>query len=257
MQYNTKSRFHTLYLLLVLSLASLTTKAQVGDYRNVWSVGINGGYVLNKLSFTPDVPQNMHTGKTFGIVGRYTSEKYFSTICSIQLEVNYTELGWKEKIQTINGEDVINPTTGVAERYQRDIKYIQVPLLAHLAWGKERHGVNAFVNAGPQLGFFSSETITKNYDLPYIPDNYPDYVEGKVRVSTQVAQETMDLEKHFDFGIALGAGVEWDIKYIGRFSLEGRYYYGLGNLYGDSKKDMFAKSSHSTIFVKLAYLRDL
>ena len=234
-----------------------STKAQVGEYRNVWAVGLGGGCALNKVSFTPNVPQMMHTGATYGVIGRYTSEKYFSTICSLQLEVNMTQLGWKEKIQTINGEDVINPNTGVSERYERNIRYLQIPLLAHLAWGKERHGVNAFINAGPQIGFYLDESINKNYDLPYIPDNFPDYVEGKTRVSAEVLQETMDIENHFDYGIAAGAGIEWDIKYIGRFSLEARYYYGLGNLYGDSKKDEFAKSSNGTIYVRLAYLKDL
>ena len=245
------------YFLLLTFAASLRAFAQVGEYRNVWAVGISGGCALNKVGFTPDVPQSMHTGSTFGIVGRYTSEKYFSTICSVQLEVNMAELGWKEKIQTISGEEVTNPTTGIAESYQRDVKYIQIPLLAHLAWGKERRGVNAFINAGPQIGFMLSESTTKNYDTPYIPANYPDYVEGMTRVNTEVAQETMDVEKHFDYGIAVGAGVEWDIRHIGRFSLEGRYYYGLGNLYGDSKKDEFSKSNNGTIYIRLAYLRDL
>ena len=241
------------FLLSVVNSAS----AQVGEYRNVWAVGFGGGYALNKVSFTPDVPQNMHTGSTFGIIGRYTSEKYFSTICSLQLEVNMAQLGWKEKIQTINGEDVVNPNTGEAEKYERNIRSLQIPLLAHLAWGKERNGVNAFINAGPQIGFYLDESVNKNYDIPYIPANFPDYVEGMTRVNTEVSQETMDVEKHFDYGIAVGAGVEWDIKYVGRFSLEARYYYGLGNLYGDSKKDEFSKSSNGTICVRLAYLKDI
>ena len=67
----------------------------------------------------------------------------------------------------------------------------------------------------------------------------------------------MDIENKFDYGIAFGAGVEWDIKHFGRISLEGRYYYGLGNLFGDSKKDEFGKSNNGAIYVKLAYLKDL
>ena len=151
-----------------------SAKAQVGDYRHVWAVGFHGGLALNNIGFTPSVTQKMHKGSSFGVMGRYTSEKFFSTICSIQMEVNLTELGWEEDIKTINGDEVINPGTGIAESYKRDVKYLQIPLLAHLAWGKERHGVNAFINAGPQLGFFLSEKVTKNYDTPYIPDVYPD-----------------------------------------------------------------------------------
>lgn len=238
-----------------LSIVS-SISAQVGEYRHVWSFGLSGGYALNKVSFQPDVSQKMHGGYTYGIVGRYTSEKYFSTICSLQMEVNITQLGWKEDIQTISGDRVINPDTGLAEEYKRDITYVQIPFLAHLAWGKERRGVNAFLNAGPQIGFYAKEKISKNYEKPYTPTNYPDYVSGKQRVNTEVEQETMAIEKKFDYGIAVGAGVEWDIRYVGRMSLEGRYYYGLGNLFGDSKTDEFGKSSNGTIFVKLSYLRD-
>lgn len=251
---NCKMRHKILATVLALPLALY---AQVGDYRHVWAVGASGGVAMNKVSFMPDVPQDLHMGYTYGIVGRYTSEKYFSTICSLQMEFNITQAGWKQSIQTLSGGQVINPGTGLAEEYKRDITYIQIPFLAHLAWGKERRGVNAFLNAGPQLGFYLNDKITKDYETPYIPDNYADYVSGEERVNTEVAQETMDIEKKFDYGIAVGAGVEWDIRYIGRIALEGRYYYGLGNLYGDSKKDEFGKSSHGTIYVKFSYLRDL
>ena len=44
---------------------------------------------------------------------------------------------------------------------------------------------------------------------------------------------------------------------IGHIQLEARYYYGLANIYGDSKKDYFGKSNNGTIYVKLAYLFDL
>ena len=43
----------------------------------------------------------------------------------------------------------------------------------------------------------------------------------------------------------------------GNFLLEGRYYYGLADFYNSTKKDYFARSAHSIITVKLAYLFDL
>lgn len=255
MRYNIKYLLSALFVFLAFSVQS--ARGQVGDYRHVWAIGVSGGVALNSIGFTPEVSQNMHNGYSFGITARYTSEKYFSTICSIQTEVNISQLGWKEDIKTLSGGDVINPETGVAEQYKRDITYLQIPIMAHLAWGKEKNGINAFINAGPQLGFFLSEKTTKNYNKPYTKDNFPDYVSGEERVSVEVAQEDMPIERKFDYGIAVGGGIEWDIRRIGRFSLEGRYYIGLGNIYDDSKKDEFGKSNHGTIFVKLAYLKDL
>lgn len=249
---------HTLarpLLATTLALAALTqAKAQVGEYRNVFSVGISGGYAMNSVGFQPAVSQKMHGGYTAGLVGRYTSEKYFSTICAIQVEANLTQLGWTEKIETLSGAPVINSETGEAEAYKRDMTYVQIPFLAHLAWGRERNGLNFFVNLGPQIGFCLSEKTTMNYTTPHLVTSTGDETG---RSSSTVAQETMPVENKFDYGIAFGGGIEWDIKHIGRFYAEGRYYYGLGNIYGDSKKDEFGKSNNGTINIKIGYIRDL
>ena len=47
---------------------------------------------------------------------------------------------------------VIITETKEAMAYKRTINYIQVPIFAHLAWGREPRGLNIFVNAGPQFG---------------------------------------------------------------------------------------------------------
>ena len=67
----------------------------------------------------------------------------------------------------------------------------------------------------------------------------------------------MPIEKKFDYGIAAGVGMEYSIPKVGHFLLEGRYYYGLGNIYGLSKKDFFGKSNHGQIVVKASYLFDI
>ena len=108
--------------------------AQIGDHRNDLSVGVNAGYIISNVGFTPKVTQQGHGGITMGLSMRYTCEKYFSTICSIAAEVNYARIGWKENILTSDDQPVINAKTGLAEAYQRDLNYIQVPIFAHLAW---------------------------------------------------------------------------------------------------------------------------
>ena len=247
-----------LLIYTLLLCTCVCAKAQIGEHRNTFSVGVSGGYALNSVGFQPTVTQTMHGGMTFGVAGRYTAEKYFSTLCAVQLEVNVAQLGWKEDIQTYYDTKVVNPTTNAEEEFQHDMTYIQIPFLAHLSWGKEKHGVCGFVNLGPQIGILMSENTKKNYDKPFIQDNFPsDFTTRTGRVSSIVNQETMAAENKLDYGITFGAGVEADIKYVGKFALEGRYYYGLGNIYGDSKRDYFGKSNHGTIYIKLAYFHDI
>ena len=239
---------HLLILFLFLALP-WSLAAQIGEHRNTLSVGPTAGWNITNIKFTPKVEQKGLGGFSGGVALRYTVEKYFSTICSIQLELNYAQMGWKEDIKDINNNPVINATTGAAENYSRTINYIQVPLLAHLAWGKEKKGLNFFFNAGPQLGAYISESTKSNFDF--------DKRNTSDRVSSVVAQDTMKVENKFDYGIAAGLGVEYSIPKVGHFLLEGRYYYGLGNIYGDSKRDYFASSNYQTICIRLTYLFDL
>lgn len=231
--------------------ACSTAQAQIGEHRNDFSIGANGGYVMSSVGFTPKVPQAQHGGVTGGFSYRYVCEKYFKTVCSIYGEVNYSQVGWKENILDINDAPVTITQTGEALAYQRTATYIQVPIFAHLAWGRESRGLNIFVNAGPQFGYLLGESTTSNFDPIYPP------VTDNDRVNSVVAQDTMAIENKFDYGIALGLGAEYSIPKVGHFLLEARYYYGLGNIYGNSKKDYFAKSNFGQIVVKLAYLFDI
>ena len=163
--------------LLVLLLAfGIPVSAQIGEHRNDFSIGFNGGYVMSSVGFEPDVQQKQHGGITGGLSLKYTCEKYFKTICSIYAEVNYAQVGWKEDILDIDNKPVIITDTKQAMAYSRTINYIQVPVFAHLAWGREERGLNIFVNAGPQFGFYLSDSKDTNFDVKNMPKTDNDRV---------------------------------------------------------------------------------
>ena len=233
----------------ILSIVPVAMTAQIGEHRNDLAIGFNGGLNMSSVSFTPKVSQAKLNGITGGLSVRYVCEKYFSTVCSLYGEINYRQMGWKEDIVDVNDMPVINTATGLPEEYSRTVNYIQVPLMAHLAWGREQKGFAFFVNLGPQFGIYMSESTKTNFD--FSDRNAAD------RVNPVCAQDTMAVENKFDYGIAAGAGIEFSHPKVGHFLLEGRYYYGLGNIYGDSKRDYFGSSNFGTITVKLAYLFDI
>ncbi len=230
---------------------SFSAYAQVGEHRSDFSVGVNGGYVMSSVKFTPKVPQGQHGGMTGGVSFRYVCEKYFKTICSVYAEVNYAQTGWKEDILTKENEPVLIAGTQEALAYSRTINYVQVPVFAHLAWGREERGLNFFVNAGPQFGVYLSESTKTNFNLSTEID------ESTPRVSSVVAQDTMAVKHKFDYGIALGIGAEYSIPKVGHILAEARYYYGLGSIYGTTKRDYFGTSNFGQIVLKLSYLFDI
>ncbi|MCR5130838.1 MAG: PorT family protein [Prevotella sp.] len=244
------SRMAARAVVLLLCVFSVSVaQAQVGEHRNDFAIGVNGGYALSNIAFVPRVSQGLHGGLTGGLSARYVCEKYFTMICSVQAEVNYTQMGWKEDILDDEDQPVINEQTGLPEEYSRTINYVQVPILAHLAWGREHRGAQFFFQLGPQFGYWLSESTKMNFN--FNERNSYD------RVNPVVAQDTMAVEHKFDYGIAVGAGVEYTVPRLGHFQLEARYYYGLGNIYGDTKRDYFSRSNMSSIIVKLAWLFDL
>ena len=236
----------------LLALLPFTAEAQVGDYRTDLAIGGSAGYVMSNVGFVPDVPQGQLGGFTAGLTVRYTCEKYFSSVCSIVGEVNVTQTGWKEDILDANNDPVYYADDVNKESplfYERKMTYLQIPFMARLGWGRERKGLQAFFQAGPQIGVYLSESTKTNVMIGHGTANQ--------RASQVVAQDTLAVQNKFDYGIAAGGGVELSIPKLGHFILEGRYYYGLGNIFKNSKSDYFGKSNHGQIVIKATYLFDI
>ena len=251
--------------LFTIHCSLFTATAQVGEYRTDFAVGFNGGYSMSSIAYVQKVPQAQLGGMTAGFSARYTCEKYFKSICAVVGEVNLTQMGWKEDILDFNDQPVVMHSDETQTlQYSRKMSYVQIPIFARLGWGRERKGLQFFFQVGPQIGFFLSEKTESNFDVRQTefnpgPRNDPNpmYKYTTTRVSDVVAQDTMAVENTFDYGIAAGGGMEFSHPKLGHFLVEGRYYYGLGNIYGSSKRDYFARSNFGNIIIKFTYLFDI
>ena len=223
---------------LLFILLSTTAFAQVGELRSNLAIGFNGGYNLSSVDFSPTIKQGLQPGLTGGFTIRYTSEKYFALICAAQIEVNFAQRGWLENI-----EDGSNNT------YSRTTNYVEIPFLAHIGWGREERGLQVFINAGPQFGLFlnDSEHYGFTEEFPWDTSKRP---------NNMIEQYGRAIENTFEYGIAGGAGLELKTG-IGNFIIEGRYFFGLSDMFGNSKADPFGRSANTTITAKISYLIDI
>lgn len=226
---------------ILLTGLSSTAMAQIGEQRQNLSVGFNAGANINSVSFTPKIKQNSMMGITGGLTARYISEKYFAMICGVQVELNFSQRGWDELFETLdeNNQTVKDPSRS----YTRNMTYVDIPFLAHLAFGKDK-GLQFFINAGPQIGFLIGESEEINVDMNNLSN-------------TQKAIYDHKIPNKFDYGIAAGGGVELRTRKAGNFLVEGRYYFALSDFVSTTKKDYFSRAAHGTITVKLTYLFDL
>ena len=232
----------------------------MGEARRDLAIGFNGGYVLSNVDFMPKVPQGFLGGMTGGMTVRYTCEKYFKSICAVVAEVNYAQIGWKEDILDMKDQPVaLHTDPSQTLRYSRKMNYVQVPVFARLGWGRERNGFQAFFQVGPQFGIYLSDKTETNFDVrnPAYNPTSKDYQYSGKRASHVVAQDTMAVENKFDYGIAVGLGLEYSNRHAGHFLIDARYYYGLGNIYGNTKRDFFGRSNFGNIVIKFTYLFDI
>lgn len=229
-------------LIIVLAAFALPSSAQVGEPRNDFAVGINGGVVANKVGFTPKINQFFNFGPTFGLTFRYTSERYMGMYCAFQAEANYAALGWKEDIYSSANEKL-------EDEYRRALGYIQVPLLANLGFGQIDRGFKGYFVAGPQFGYLINDKEHRS-ETWTMRGLFPD------RMNNVISQYDKPVENKFEYGITGGLGGEFSTA-VGHFLVEGRYYMALSNLYSNAKTEPFPKSNNSTITLKVTYLIDL
>ena len=219
-----------LYIFTFLLAFCTCANAQVESPRSILEIGVAGGLNMSRMEFQPSIRQKLQQGANGGIFARYTSEKYFSMICAAQVEINFSQRGMHEDFDD-----------GTSNYYSRQTNYIEVPLFAHLSWGKEKNGFQFFLNLGPQFGFFMSESERYNGDW-----------ETQNRPVTIRPLYGKSLENEFEYGIAGGLGVEYKSK-IGNFFIEGRYFYALSDIFGNSKTDDFGRSANTTITARIGY----
>lgn len=198
-----------------------------------FSAGVSGGTTFSSVTFNPRVEQNTLRGMTFGVTGRMTMGQYVG----LQLEINYAQQGWDEFFEITEeteGEVAIPENARTDYKYARRLNYLQMPFYTHVQFGGKN--VKGFIHAGPQIGYFLSESTNENLngDRPAMQHNMP-------------------VEKKFEWGISGGAGIELRTG-IGYFLLEGRYYYSFGDIYSTKVKDNFSKASIQTITAKASYL---
>lgn len=221
-------------LLVLFGLLTASAASAQREYSPNLAVGFKGGATLGRMSFSPEVHQKFVQGFEGGLKVRYTEEKIFGLI----IELNLSQRGWKEDFARDDAPDF---------DYSRTLTYVQLPLLTHIYFGSDK--VRGFINLGPEFAYLVGDKIKANFDYEHYGS-----IEGFPQGYRTNRQLNMDVENKFDYGISGGAGLE--LLFKGRHSvmLEGRYYFGLGNIFKASKSDYFAASRTSAIQVTISYM---
>lgn len=221
-------------IMLLLSAIVISWPIVIAEthYKPHISVGAKGGMTYSKMSFYPSVKQSMLPGMIIGATFSYAEEKIFGLTAELCIE----QRGWKENFEEANEQF----------NYSRRLTYIQLPLLTHISFGSSKF--KGYVNLGPEIAYMIGSSISANFDYR----NYQS-VAGFPVQNRMNEQMTMAIKNKFDYGISGGLGMEYFVNRRHSVTIEGRFYYGLGNIFPDKKKDTFSASRGMSIQVTLGY----
>lgn len=213
--------------LLLCLVFFIKTSAQKNDFEKQLYVGFGGGALVSSIDFMPTVLQKTNIGIHGGISAKYLTEKSLGLL----LELNYAQRGWSEDFEE-------QPEFA----YNKTLNYLEIPFMTHIYFGNK---IRFVINAGPQVAFLLGSSSNMS-------DALKDYIDGTDRMGMQYA---LDLRK-FDYGLTGGAGIELKSG-AGNLQLEGRYYFGLADIFENrkSRKEQFFfnRSAHRIIEAKLSY----
>ena len=208
-------------LLGVSSLGAQSVDGRPSFRQGLW-IGAHGGVMASRFGFTPSVRQHTHLGYLGGLQVRYDIERG----ASLQVEVNYQRTGWRERYDASEMS------------YSRDLDYVDLPILTHLYL--DLGGVKVFLNAGPFVGY-------------------------QLRESAQLTGESLmgaqDKLRHelatrypFFWGLGGGPGISIPLGRRQRIELEGRFVYGLGNIFSTERTSAYVQSSEMRFGLTMNYL---
>ncbi len=219
-------------ILIIIALATLLTSNAETHYKPQIRIGGKAGMTMSQMSFAPSVSQKMTNGFIVGATFTYAEEKIFG----LRAELCVEQRGWSEDYK--EQSHLFN--------YQRHLTYVQLPLLTQIQFGTSKF--KGIVTLGPEVAYMIGDKASANFDYSNIGSltDYP-------VVNRMNEQLTMEVARKFDYGISAGLGMQWNMTRLHAVLLEGRFYYGLGNIFPDRRRDVFSASRGMSIQLTLGY----
>lgn len=222
-----KSRIGVLAAIAAIGLSASAQRMYSPDF----ALGVRAGATMSNMAWQPSVRQSMTPGVTMGITARYTEEKYFGLVA----DLNITQRGWAEKYPD-------NPEF----QFRRQFTYLQLPVMTHIYFGSKTF--RGFVNLGPSVGYMIQDKSTANFDYKDL-GAVKGYPSGR-----RNEQLTLPVHNKLDYGIIGGVGMEFRARRKHSFLIEGRFYYGIANVFSSRRGDTFGASRTMSLELTAGYM---
>lgn len=194
-----------------------------------FQLGAIGGANMSSYTLSPSVTQDKSLGYTAGVAVRYIEEKYFGLQCELLL----TRRGLKDRYDSFEQYN-----------FERQLTYIEFPAMAHVYFNIKKRSEVA-LDLGLKMGYYLWDGQKGNLD-----DNWTQLV---ANVTTHgYAHHSLDIDQKVDYGIQAGLGYEFKLNRELSLQVQGRYYFGLGDIFPNTKADIYETSSNQSVQIVMA-----
>lgn len=211
-----KNIYITITFILFVLFANAQTKQN--DFDPYSNFGIRQGINYTSVLFSPGVEQGLQLGYTGGLVYKYQNQKRVG----LQIELNYTQKGWKENLDTVSNS------------YSRTMDYIELPFMTHIVLGKKN--TKFYINLGTTFGYLLSEKedlVVKNESFRR------EYYEKEI-------EQKFDYSGLGELGLVIHSG-------IGQFQTGFRFQWTLTDLFETTSDTKYDQSQNLIIGFSVNY----
>ena len=185
-----------------------------------------GGSNLSSYTFIPSVSQDKSVGYVAGVGVRYIEEKFFG----LQGELLLTRRGVKDRYDS-----------APEYNFERTLTYLEMPLMAHVYFNLGKRNEVA-LDLGPKLGYYLHDKSKGNLDEKF----------DRTKAEHGYAHHDMEVTQKLDYGIQAGFGYEFKFSRQLSMQVQGRYYFGLGDMFPSTKADTFETSANQSVQIVMA-----
>jgi hypothetical protein len=233
-----------LFFFIFLAILNISyLYAQRNRFQNELYVGFGGGAQMSQVDFMPRITQDYRLGFQGGAAAKYISDGNAGVRAGVIGELNFSQRGW---IESFNDEE-----TELGFSYSRALNYVNIPFMTHVNAG--RGNVRFIFNAGPQVSILLSDNQNMSQALA---DEIARQQAAQPGAPIGMQYQSFEHLKRIDYGLIGGVGMQLKTG-LGDFDLEGRYNFGLADVFESrrSRNAYFSRSAHRVIEVKLTYYR--
>ncbi len=217
-----KRKYLTRNLITIIVILFFVHRVQAQEkFTSETTIGIKQGVNISKVFFNPVINQKITTGYSGGIIFKHISQESLG----IQMELNFSQQGWTEKLDTTNS-------------YLRRLNQINLPFMTHVELGKG--DAKFLINLGPTLSYLISE----NERIKLVNPKDARVYYGK------------KIDNILELGVCFGFGFVTTTS-IGSFQFETRFNQNLSDIFKNISDLNITSAKIQSVELSISYLIEL